>query len=171
MSDWLPCPGWESFYEVSKSGDVRSKIRPVKTSLGISQRGGVVLKKIRHSTGYWCVNLTGGGKRRQELVHRLVLLAFVGPPPDGHQACHKNGDRGDSQLENLRWDTVAANHADKHAHGTALVGSRNPRSRLTEEQARVIKYSKRPLKELAAEFGVSFGCVDKVRYGSAWKHL
>ena len=50
-------------------------------------------------------------------------------------------------------------------------GAKNPRSRLTEEQARVVKYSGRPLKELAAEFGVSFGCVDKSRYGQTWRHL
>jgi hypothetical protein len=42
---------------------------------------------------------------------------------------------------------------------------------LTEEQAQIVKYSGRPLKKLASEFGVSFGCVDKIRYGQSWRHL
>ena len=168
---WMDCPGWDSFYEVSSHGQVRSKKRPVQTPLGISSRGGRVLKQIAHSTGYLCVNLTGGGIRRQELVHRLVLLAFQGPCPIGHQACHGDGVRSNCRLSNLRWDTIAGNHADKKKHGTAQIGSKNPHSRLTEEQAQIVKYSGRPLKKLASEFGVSFGCVDKIRYGQSWRHL
>lgn len=168
---WRDCPGWGGFYEVSSHGRVRSKRRPVQTPLGVSTRGGRLLRQIAHSTGYLCVNLTGGGVRKQELIHRLVLLAFRGQPPDGHQACHKNGIRSDCRLSNLRWDTVSGNHADKQKHGTAQVGVKNPYSRLTEEQARIVKYSGRPLKELASEFGVSFGCVDKIRYGQTWRHL
>jgi hypothetical protein len=168
---WINCPGWDNFYEVSSHSRVRSKKRPVQTPLGVSNRGGRVLKQIAHSTGYLCVNLTGGGERRQELIHRLVLLAFKGACPDGYQACHNNGIRSDCQLSNLRWDTVAGNHADKSKHGTAQVGAKNPHSRLTEEQAQVVKYSGKPLKKLALEFGVSFGCVDKIRYGQSWRHL
>ena len=168
---WKDCPGWGGFYEVSSHGRVRSKNRTVQTPLGASTRGGRVLKQVAHSAGYLCVNLTGGGVRRQELTHRLVLLAFRGPCPDGHQACHEDGVRSNACLSNLRWDTVAGNHADKNKHGTAQIGSKNPYSRLTEKQAQVVKYSGRPLKELAAEFGVSFSCVDKIRYGQTWKHL
>jgi hypothetical protein len=168
---WKDCPGWESFYEVSSQGQVRSKKRPVPTKFGITTRGGKLLKRLSHSTGYLCVNLTGGGVRKQELIHRLVLNAFCGIAPDKYQACHNNGIRSDCRLENLRWDSVVANHADKHKHGTAQIGSNNSYARLNEEQARIAKYSGRPLKELASEFGVSFGCVDKIRYGQTWKHI
>jgi len=51
-------------------------------------------------------------------VARLVLLAFVGPPPIGCQTCHNNGIKTDNRIDNLRWDTPLANHCDKFVHGT-----------------------------------------------------
>lgn len=51
-------------------------------------------------------------------VHRLVLLAHVGMPEPGQEACHNNGDRGDARLENLRWDIHGSNMLDKQQHGT-----------------------------------------------------
>lgn len=168
---WKSCVGWEDFYEISCFGNVRSKKRPVPTRLGISTRGGITLKKLVASNGYQCVNLTGGGKRKQEHVHTLVLNAFVGSRPDGHQCCHNDGNRQNNVLSNLRWDSIKNNHADKIKHGTHQSGSKNPTSKLTEEQAKYVKYSKKPLKEIAKELGVSFGCVDKIRYGQTWKHV
>ena len=43
------------------------------------------------------------------LVHHAVLLAWVGPCPDGYQADHINGNAGDNRLENLEWVTPAEN--------------------------------------------------------------
>lgn len=103
---WKDCYGWESFYEVSNLGNIRSKKRPVPTQFGITTRGGVSIKKIVAKNGYECVNLTGGGKRRQELVHRLVLLSFIGEPEKGHQTCHNDGVRHNNKLQNLRWDSA-----------------------------------------------------------------
>src|SRR5439155_828868 len=50
-------------------------------------------------------------------VHRLVLEAFVGPPPEGAVACHENGNGYDNRVANLRWDTRKANAADTVRHG------------------------------------------------------
>lgn len=168
---WKDCYGWENFYEVSSHGRVKSKKRPVTTRFGIAMRGGIILSSFVSKTGYVSVNLTGNNIRKQELVHRLVLFAFCGIPQDGFQACHKNGVRTDNNLINLRWGSILSNHKDKYEHGTAPIGSKNPHSRLNEDQAKIVKYSGRPLKELAKEYDVSFGCVDKIRYGQTWKHI
>lgn len=45
-------------------------------------------------------------------VHTLVLEAFVGPRPDGADACHENGNRRDARLTNLRWDSRSGNVQD-----------------------------------------------------------
>ena len=102
MEIWKSCVGYESFYEVSNFGNVRSLKRPVKTSLGIALKGGINLKKIIASTGYEVVNLTTGAKKRkQEHVHRLVLRAFCGDPPPKMEACHSDGVRTNNVLTNL----------------------------------------------------------------------
>jgi len=68
-------------------------------------------------------------------VHRLVLLAFKGPPPrSGMEGAHNNGVPGDNRLENLRWDTPKGNAADRVIHGTEMFGMKNPRAKLTDKQ-------------------------------------
>lgn len=62
-----------------------------------------------------CVIHPGTG-RRNRFVHELVLLAFVGERPgsvDEYEACHGPGGSLDNSLENLRWDTIKANTADR----------------------------------------------------------
>jgi hypothetical protein len=160
---WKECFGWENFYEVSAFGNIRSKRRPVPTRFGISTRGGIVLKKIVAKNGYECVNLTGGGCRKQELVHRLVLLTFVGEPEQNQEACHNDGIRINNYLTNLRWDTIKNNHADKKKHGTWQAGEKNPFAKLTNEEAGKIRQSNDSLNKLAEKFGVSKNCISRIK--------
>lgn len=156
---WIPVCGWEGLYEVSQIGDVR-------------RIGGSILKPIAHKrTGYLVVNLTNGSLRSQLLLHRVVLSSFVSKLYDSDECCHGDGNRHNCMLVNLRWDTRVGNHADKKQHGTHQAGSKHPLSRLTEEQAAICKTSREPIKALAERFGVSIGCVSKVRYGQTWRHL
>ena len=53
----------------------------------------------------------------RELVHRLVLAAFVRPPRRGEQACHRNGNANDNRLSNLYWGTQETNWRDRAQHG------------------------------------------------------
>lgn len=73
-------------------------------------------------SGYLSVNLTRNGRRCNRYVHDLVLSAWVGlrpGSPDEIEACHENGVRHDNRVCNLRWDTVAANAADRVRHALA----------------------------------------------------
>ena len=64
-------------------------------------RTGRVLKPTKMPRGYWKVNL--GRKCRDQYVHALVLAAFIGPRPLGHEGDHYDFDRNNNRLENLRW--------------------------------------------------------------------
>lgn len=169
MEIWIDAFGWEGFYEVSNIGRVRSRKRTGETQYGTRCYGGGFVKPISHkTTGYLVVNLTAIGKRKQVLLHRLVLLSFIGPPGSGNEACHNNGNRHDPKLDNLRWDSRKNNNKDKIAHGTLPIGEKNGFSKLTLQQAQEIKKTKTSIHELAKRFGVSASCCKKVRAGETW---
>ena len=115
---WLPVPGYEGYYEVSDHGNVRSVDRMVPRGDHMLTRRGRVLAPVDNGHGYPRVQLGRYGKYDFQQVHRLVLQAFVGPCPDGMEACHNDGDRSDARLSNLRWDTRSSNQFDRRLHGT-----------------------------------------------------
>jgi DNA-binding NarL/FixJ family response regulator len=49
------------------------------------------------------------------------------------ESCHRDGNRTNARLGNLRWDTKEANEADKIRHGTSNRGERNGQAKLTKE--------------------------------------
>lgn len=114
MTEWRAIPGFEA-YEVSTDGAVRSmKRRNIRT-------------KDQHDNGngYFYVTLFMNNQASHLYVHRLVLLAFVGPCPDGMEARHLNGVRSDNRLANLAWGSKLENAADMQAHGTQPRGDRH----------------------------------------------
>lgn len=59
----------------------------------------------RCSNGYMSVHIRGIIYK----VHRIVLETFVGPCPDGMECDHKDRNRSNNHIENLRWVTKAEN--------------------------------------------------------------
>lgn len=121
MERWAPIPGYEGAYEVSDRGNVRSLDRV--TDRGRRWKGRVMTPSPMRN-GYMTVTLWRDGRQRSRLVHRLVLDAFVGKAPEGHEALHANGDRGDNRLANLSWGTHSENQLDQVSHGTHHRASR-----------------------------------------------
>ena len=117
---WLPVAGYESHYEVSDRGRVRSLDRKVLGRWGCQQtKTGRVCKPRRGTNGYLTVSLHRDGVRRLVGVHRLVAQAFVPGEATGLEVCHNDGDRDNNSPSNLRWDTHAGNMRDRRAHGTS----------------------------------------------------
>lgn len=126
IETWKPVPTWESLYEVSDLGRVRVLDRTVNSRWG-SRRvvpGRVLRPEVTHQNRER-VTLHDGDRNERFSVHRLVLAAFVGPCPDGMEACHDDDNPRNNRLSNLRWDTKSANHRDKVRNG------RNPNSNKT----------------------------------------
>ena len=116
---WKPIPGFDGAYEVSDWGRVRSIDRIITTKAGTKQRRqGRVLTPTANTGGYLKVGLGRLGRAKTLQVHRLVLEAFVGPCPEGHECCHNDGDPTNNNLSNLRWDTPSGNALDSVLHGT-----------------------------------------------------
>ena len=59
--------------------------------------------KPTYCNNYKKVPLYDGRTRKQFLVHRLVALAFIDNPNNYKYVVHRNGNRTDNRVENLRW--------------------------------------------------------------------
>ena len=162
---WKSIPGYEGFYEISSTGIVRSIPRKVSYGSGkayrrIKER---VLSSNPGNHGYPSVMLSKEGNKKLCTVHRLVMLAFVGPCPDGHEVAHADGNRLNPRLENLRYATRSENAADAIAHGTATRGHKNGGAKLAPEQVIAIRNDRRRLSIIATEYGVSKATISHVK--------
>jgi hypothetical protein len=114
------------------------------------------------------------GSRFAIRMSRLLLTTFIGAPFPGAEACHGDGVRSNDALSNLRWDTSSGNQQDRVLHGTANIGERSGRARLT--RANVLYIRQRlsvgiRISDLAREFGVSHGAVSCIKRGKSWSWL
>lgn len=116
---WLPVVGWEGLYEVSDLGRVRSLPRrvPRRHTGYYDVRGGFLTLHRHRRGGYLLAALTVDDMTTKQMVHRLVLEAFVGPCPDGQECRHMDGDPTNNTVGNLRWGTTAENADDRVRHG------------------------------------------------------
>lgn len=90
---WKPIPGWGDVYEASFDGRIR------KTH-GI--RAGIL--QPHKKKGVYVTHLTNeNGERREQRVHVLVALAWLGEKPKGLCIFHKNGVRTDNFANNLEY--------------------------------------------------------------------
>lgn len=166
---WLPVPGYEGRYDVSTYGSVRSWY----SSWG--RRDTPRLRKPTINPTHKYLQLTlvnGSGVAHTYALHRLVLLAFVGPSPVGYESLHTNGNKQDARLSNLRYGTKLENAKDKNRHGTMAKGSNHGRSVLTEADIpRIRRLVKEiSLAEVAAIYGVSKTTIADIRKGKIWTH-
>ena len=102
------------------------------------------LKPSKKTNEHLAVVLCVSGVRRDFYVHRLILLAFVGPCPRDCSLCrHLNDDPEDNRPENLRWGTPQENadDASRHGllHGCNLRGEAAGRHRFTEDQVKAMR--------------------------------
>lgn len=110
---WRPVVGAEGLYEVSNLG----RVRGVDRVDGQGRHWPGRIRALGNTGKYKTVPLYIEGRQTPKIVHRLVLESFVGPCPDGMEACHNDGNPHNNRLDNLRWDTHTENMYDVVRHG------------------------------------------------------
>ena len=91
---WADIEGFENEYQVSNSG----KVRKLKGKVKELNQG--------DSKGYKTVSF----QRKTHLVHRLVCMAFNGPPSEDKNAVHHiDENKTNNTPENLMWVSVGEN--------------------------------------------------------------
>lgn len=177
---WLPVVGYEGLYEVSDTGLVRSLPHKVarrhwKGEMFIHRLRG---RRLKPHPGngqgtHLAVSLSKDGKVKRCQVHRLVLEAFVGPPPNGQECCHFDGKHSNNLLANLRWGTRAENAGDMARHGSKK-GEKHHGAKLTNAKVRRIRRAYADgagISELAERYGVTHTTIGGVVRRRLWKHI
>jgi hypothetical protein len=105
---WKDIKGYVGIYQISNLGNVRN----AKTLR-------ILKPVINKKRGYNIVNLCHNGKIKTVTIHRLIALAFIPNPENKTCIDHKNNDKKDNKIINLRWCTTKENSMN------ALIGKRN----------------------------------------------
>jgi hypothetical protein len=177
---WRPVPDYEGHYEVSDLGRVRSLSRAVPAG----QRGGqrIVRERIlalvaartrRDGQSRFIVTLHKDGAKRWARVAHLVLEAFTGPRPVGHEGRHLDCDPSNNRHVNLAWGTPEQNRADSDRLGHYHRGEQHVGAKLTTAQVaeiRRLRAAKVTGAVIAAQFNVSNVLVYAIEKGKARLH-
>lgn len=103
---WKAVPGYDGYYEVSNTGQVRSVEHYVNTLKGSRRLIKPSIKKQRDvGHGYKSVSFCVNGESKTKLVHRLVAQTFIPNPNNLPQVNHIDGDIGNNNVSNLEWVT------------------------------------------------------------------
>ena len=105
---WKPIKGYESYYEVSSFGRVRSICRVVSNKWGSSTlRKSAILRP--YCKKYPMVVLARDGKTKNCLIHRLVAEAFIPNPNHYPVVNHIDENKANNHVGNLEWCTQKYN--------------------------------------------------------------
>ncbi len=181
QEEWRSVVGFEGFYEVSNLGRVRRLpgFLPTKRPGAFrSWKGRIMKLHAVKKDGHLLFRFCKYNVRGNYSVHRAVLEAFVGPCPEGMQACHfPDRDPTNNRLDNLRWDTPKANSLDSLKHGTRARGDRQGSAKLDAEKVKDIRENYRHhtrdfgAKAFAAKYSVSLCTIQSVVSGRYWSHI
>lgn len=156
--EWRPVPGWAGF-SVSSNGQI------------IGPSGRPRKLQVSDTEHLYILYRFGGrnGRQKKLWIHRAVLEAFIGPPPEStSEGRHLDGNPKNNNRENLAWGARLENAGDRMQHGRYPGGEDHPAAVLTQEQARAIRASAGSSRYVARRFGVSHTTILDIRRGNRW---
>lgn len=128
IEEWKPVVGYESRYQVSSFGRVKSLFYKKTNKHGI-------LKQSKNSSDYLRVDLVT--KINHQYVHILVAKAFIPNPGNKPEVNHKLGVTIDNRASQLEWATKREQQI--HAHQVlgfkptsppkSIMGGNNPKAK------------------------------------------
>jgi hypothetical protein len=163
---WLPILGYEGLYSVSDFGNVMS--------MNYANTGMLkILQPAKNSHGYFQVWLSKDRKQKSFPIHRLVMVAFVGPPAKGYEVNHISGIKTDNRLHNLEYVTSSQNrlHAFRTGIQVPAHGEKHCNAKLS--LADVIEIKKKYAEgwkqsELANLYRVGQTSISRIVCGQRW---
>lgn len=173
IETWLPIENYESLYEISNLGKVRSLDRVViygENKGNYHTRIGQDLKGTL-SSGYETVSLSG----KTHSIHVLVAKHFVEGYKEGYVVNHIDYNKVNNFYKNLEWVTAGQNilHNKKTLRGA--FGESQKDSKLTNDDDVVLirNLMKDGVKQrvIAKNFKVSPTTISDIKKGRKWSHV
>lgn len=128
---WKEVP-FDARYKISNKGNVKSLVYGYER----------LLKPVLGHTGYYFVRI----KSKAYMVHRLVALAFIPTKDTLLHIDHKDGNKLNNNVDNLRWCTQKENNNNpitKTRISQSLIGGKR-----TEEQKQRMKEAQQKAKPM-----------------------
>lgn len=106
---WYPVKDYEGYYEITKSGMVRSLIK---------RNFQYIMQQRIDRAGYYTVRLHNNhDKGSTRTVHRLLAKTFIENPQNKCCVNHIDGNKLNNALDNLEWNTHSENCIHAYQHG------------------------------------------------------
>ena len=116
---WKDITGYETYYQVSNLGRIRSLRNNRHTLL----KNPIIRKPYVDKKGYLYVNLRKDTIEKRYAVHRIVAQEFIPNPMNYPEVNHKDENPSNPNVKNLEWCTKVYNVN----YGTAIERSRRKR--------------------------------------------
>lgn len=173
IEQWKAIPEFPG-YEASSHGRIRSRHKQYGgANRGWSDEWRVLIPK-NDKDGYQTVTPFRDCKQFIRKVHHLVLLAFVGPKPDGMVCRHLDGNRQNNRADNLKWGTHQENSDDRFRHGTTCMADKHYRATISNEtvlQLRAMALAGVGYPEIAKRFGMNYSTAVDAIVGRTFQYL
>lgn len=128
---WKDIPRYKGLYQASNKGRIRRLRRPIINNGTATTKKGAIIGQSYTSKGYKRVHIHFNGKRKEELVHRLVAEAFIPNPKNFYCINHKDETRTNNAVENLEWCDYKYNNT----YGTRIKRS------VEKQSVKVLQYT------------------------------
>ena len=112
---WKDIPGYESYYQVSNTGKIKSVPHYTRNNIngGMRLTEGRILTPYKMPNGYLQVQLSKNEVREKHYVHRLVASVFIDNTNNMSDVNHIDGDKENNCTDNLEWCSYQDNQIHK----------------------------------------------------------
>lgn len=101
----------------------------------------------------------GTKKKQEHRLHLMILSAWVGTCPEGHEGMHKDDNPGHNHLDNLEWGTRSNNMQTRANFGRGKRGPNRPWS----EKVEIASYHpEMSMRQLAKKYNLHIGTICKI---------